>query len=161
MRHFRLRSRHSPGTYAAASKSTINVTAGTFCSTATRRVGIVNTSTALTAHPPLPQHTRESACRVSIPLFNVPGTVGRCTTAGPSGIALAGVTMALTSTGQSTSTTTDSCSNYFLSGFSCEPITVTLSKAALTPGFAGIDTVDVIAIQRHSSLSGLPLADAG
>jgi hypothetical protein len=91
------------------------------------------------------------------PIFNVTGTVGQCTTAGPSGVALAGVTMTLTSTGQSNSTTTDSSGNYFLSGFSCVTNTVTPSKAALTPGSAGIDTVDVIAIQKHFLRTGTPL----
>ena len=91
------------------------------------------------------------------PLFNVSGTVGQCTTAGPSGLALAGVTMTLTSTGQPTSTTTDGSGNYFLSGFSCVTNTVTPSKADLAPGSAGIDTVDVIAIQRHFLIVGTPL----
>jgi hypothetical protein len=55
------------------------------------------------------------------------------------------------------STTTDENGFYFLSGFSCVTNTVTPSKAALTPGSAGIDTVDVIAIQKHFLMTGTPL----
>jgi hypothetical protein len=36
--------------------------------------------------------------------------------------------------------------------------TVTPSKAALTPGSSGIDTVDIVAIQRHFLNIGTPLS---
>jgi hypothetical protein len=100
------------------------------------------------------------------PLFNVTGTVGQCTTAGPSGVALAGVTITRTvpGGGGDGSTTTDENGNYFLSGFSCVTNTYTPSKAARLPGSAGIDTIDVVAVQRHflaiSLLTGCRLAAA-
>jgi hypothetical protein len=52
---------------------------------------------------------------------------------------------------------TDNSGNYFMSGFSCVANTLTPSKADLTPGSAGIDTVDVVAIQRHFLIIGTPL----
>jgi hypothetical protein len=93
------------------------------------------------------------------PLFNVSGTVGQCTTAGPSGIALAGVTITRTVSGGGGdgSTTTDENGNYFLSGFSCVTNTFTPSKAARLPGSAGINTTDVLAVQRHFLNLGTPL----
>jgi hypothetical protein len=100
------------------------------------------------------------------PLFNATGTVGQCTTAGPSGIALAGVTITRTISGGGGggSTTTDENGNYFLSGFSCVTNTFTPSKAARLPGSPGINTTDVLAVQRHflaiSLLTGCRLAAA-
>ncbi len=91
------------------------------------------------------------------PIFNVTGTVGQCTTAGPSGVALPGVTITRTSAGGDASTVTDNSGNYFMSGFSCVPNTLTPSKAARPPGSNGIDTIDVIAVQRHFLVIGTPL----
>jgi hypothetical protein len=69
-----------------------------------------------------------------------------------------GVTMTLTGT-LSGSTLTNGSGKY---AFSSLPFggnyTVTPTKAALTPGSAGINTLDVIAIQRHFLLLGTPLA---
>ena len=91
------------------------------------------------------------------PTNTIMGTVGQCTTAGPSGIALAGATMTLT--GSSTgSTTTDGSGNYTLTGFNGGTYTVTPTKAARLPLSAGINTTDVIAIQRHFLLLGTPLS---
>ena len=54
-------------------------------------------------------------------------------------------------TGDTTgSTTTDPSGNYTLSSVpSGGSYTVTPTKSALTPGSAGIDTMDVVAVQRH------------
>jgi hypothetical protein len=91
------------------------------------------------------------------PIFNVTGAVGQCTTAGPSGIALPGVTITRTSSAGDASTVTDNSGNYFISGFSCVPNTLTPSKPARPPGSNGINTVDVVAVQRHFLLIGTPL----
>jgi hypothetical protein len=98
------------------------------------------------------------SCPTPCPVFNVTGTVGQCTTSGPSGMALPGVTMMLTSSIGGNSSVTDGSGNYFLSGFSCVTNTVTPSKAALVPGSTGINTVDVVAVQRHFLSIGTPLS---
>ena len=68
------------------------------------------------------------------------------------------VTLTLTGSG-SGSTLSDGSGNYTFSGLpSGGTYTVTPSKAALAPGFMGIDTVDVIAIQRHFLNLGTPLS---
>ena len=61
------------------------------------------------------------------------------------------------------STLTDASGNYSLRGliYGSGTYTVTPTKAALPPGSAGINTVDVIAIQKHFLLSELPSPDAG
>lgn len=65
-------------------------------------------------------------------------------------------------TGSSTgSTLTDGSGNYTLTGYSGGNYTVTPSKAALAPGSAGITTVDVVAIQRHFLVIGVPLSGCG
>jgi hypothetical protein len=57
------------------------------------------------------------------------------------------------------STSSDGSGNYTLSSIpSGGNYTVTPSKAAQSPGSAGIDTVDVIAIQRHFLNLGTPLS---
>jgi hypothetical protein len=55
------------------------------------------------------------------------------------------------------STTTDGSGNYTLSGFAGGNYTVTPTKAARAPGSSGINTTDVIAIQRHFLVLGTPL----
>ena len=68
------------------------------------------------------------------------------------------VTLTLTGSG-SGSTLSDGSGNYTFSGLpSGGTYTVTPSKAALAPGSMGIDTVDVIAIQRHFLNLGTPLS---
>jgi len=69
-----------------------------------------------------------------------------------------GVTLTLTGT-SSGSTLSDGSGNYTLIGLpSGGSYAVTPSKAELAPGAAGIDTVDVIAIQRHFLNLGTPLS---
>ena len=81
--------------------------------------------------------------------ISISGTVGQCTAAGPSGLALAGATMTLTGT-TSGSTTTDGSGNYSFSGLTPGGnYTVTPTKAARPPGSAGIDTRDVIFLIHH------------
>jgi hypothetical protein len=117
---------------------------------------INGTCSCLAPTSPTPTPT-PSPTPTPCPLFNVTGTVGQCTTTGPSGVALPGVTITRTSSGGNASTVTDDAGFYFISGFSCIANTLTPSKAALTPGSTGIDTVDVIAIQRHFLVIGAPL----
>lgn len=136
--------------------------------TATATVTPTATATATaTSGTPTPTATTTAAATATVPpptptpcaTFNVTGTVGQCTTTGPSGVALPGVTMTLSnSSGGGSSTTTDSSGNYFLSGFSCFSNTVTPSKAARAPGSPGIDTIDVVAVQRHFLVIGTPLS---
>jgi hypothetical protein len=57
-----------------------------------------------------------------------------------------------------TSTTTDGSGNYQFSSLAAGgSYTVTPTKAALTPGSDNINTVDVIAVQRHFLGQGTPL----
>ena len=71
----------------------------------------------------------------------------------------------MTATGTSGAvTSTNGLGNYSFSLPSGGSYTVTPTKAALVPGSAGINTVDVIAVQRHllnlALLSGCPLTAA-
>jgi hypothetical protein len=57
------------------------------------------------------------------------------------------------------STVTDGSGNYTFSGLAAGgSYTVTPTKAALAPSSAGIDTLDVIAVQRHFLGVGTPLS---
>ena len=68
------------------------------------------------------------------------------------------VTMTLTGT-MGGSTLTDGSGNYTFSSLTPGgAYTVTPTKSALTPGSAGINTVDVIAVQRHFLILGTPLS---
>ena len=89
------------------------------------------------------------------PLVSISGTVLYCSNPVPSPVP--NVTLNLT--GDSTaSTTTDGTGNYTFSSLaSGGSYTVTPTKAALPPGSAGIDTVDVVATQRHFLVIGTPL----
>ena len=91
------------------------------------------------------------------PIVSVSGTVTYCTN--PALNPVPGVTMSLTGpTPAPTSTLTNGSGFYTLGGlFTGSSYTVTPTKTALVPGSAGIDTVDVIAIQRHFLAIGTPL----
>src|SRR5437762_10022626 len=52
----------------------------------------------------------------------------------------------------------DASGNYTFSVPSGGSYTVTPTKAALAPGSAGINTVDVVAVQRHFLILGTPLS---
>jgi hypothetical protein len=74
------------------------------------------------------------------------GTIYYC--ANPLLDPLPGVTMTVTGT-SSAVTTTDVNGNYTFAGLASGSYTVTPTKSALAPGSAGINTSDVIAVQRH------------
>jgi hypothetical protein len=88
--------------------------------------------------------------------INISGTVSYCSN--PSVPPVPGVTLTL-SGDASGSTSSDGSGNYTLSSIpSGGNYTVTPTKAAQSPGSSGIDTVDVIAIQRHFLNLGTPLS---
>ena len=99
--------------------------------------------------PPTPTPTPTS------PPINISGTISYCSNPVPGPVA--NVMLILTGSA-SGSTMSDSSGNYqFTSLAPGGSYTVTPSKAALTPGSAGINTADVIATQRHF-VSGTPLS---
>jgi hypothetical protein len=86
----------------------------------------------------------------------ISGTISYCSNPVPGPVP--SVTLTLTGT-VSRSTLSNSSGNYTFS--SLPPggnYDVTPSKAALAPGSSGIDTVDVVAVQRHFLIIGTPLS---
>ena len=93
------------------------------------------------------------------PLVSISGTLLYCSNPSPGPVP--NVTLTLTGT-MSGSTLSDGFGNYTFSSLpSGGNYTVTPSKAALAPGSVDINTVDVIAIQRHFLVLGTPSRDAG
>lgn len=87
--------------------------------------------------------------------INISGTLSYCSNPVPGPVP--NVTLNLTGTA-SASTSSDGSGNYqFLAVPGGGNYTITPSKAGLTPGSPGINTVDVIAIQRHFLTLGTPL----
>jgi hypothetical protein len=126
------------------------------------RVDNISILDCLPSPTPSPTPTATATATVS-PTFTLSGTVGQCNISGPSGIPLPGVTMTLTG-GASGSTTTDGSGYYSFSDLAGANYTLTPSKAARPPGSSGINTTDVVAVQRHflliSLLSGCRLTAA-
>lgn len=87
---------------------------------------------------------------------NISGTITDC--ANPSLPPVPNVTMSLTGS-SGTSSLTDGSGNYSLAPFLGGFYTVTPSKAGLTPGGGGsnINTIDIVAVQRHFLVQGPPL----
>ena len=96
------------------------------------------------------QQYTETGCATPTPtpaLVSISGTVLYCSN--PNLNPVPGVTMTLTGTA-SGSTTTDASGNYTFPGLpSGGNYTVTPTRSAVTQGSPGINTVDVIATQRH------------
>ena len=81
------------------------------------------------------------------PTVSISGTVTYCSN--PSLNPVPGVIMTMTGSGSGT-TSSDASGNYSFTGVVLGgSYTVTPGKASLTPGSAGINTVDVLAVQRH------------
>jgi hypothetical protein len=104
----------------------------------------------------------EGPAPIGGPLRTISGTVVYCSN--PSLNPVPGVTLTLTGSA-SGSTLSDGSGNYaFRSLTSGGSYTVTPSKAGLAPGSNGINTLDVLAVQRHFlqivPLTGCPLAAA-
>lgn len=88
----------------------------------------------------------------------ISGTITYCSNPVPDPDPVAGVTLSLTGSA-SGSTTTDSAGNYLFSALtSGGTFFITPSKADRAPGSPGIDTVDLVAVQRHFLHLGIPLA---
>jgi hypothetical protein len=93
---------------------------------------------------------------VELPPQGIYGTISYCSNPVPGPVP--NVTLTLTGDA-TTSTMTDGSGNYqFLSLAAGGSYTVTPSKTARAPGSAGINTVDVIATQRHFLNLGTPLS---
>ena len=87
-------------------------------------------------------------------MVNITGSIPYCTSSGP----VPNVTLTLTGSG-SGSVLSDGSGNYTFTSLTFGgSYTVTPTKAALLPGSAGINTVDVIATQRHFLNIGTPLS---
>ena len=108
-------------------------------------IGIDTMQYACTAPTPTPNPTPTPS--PTPPPITISGSVSYCSNPVPGPVA--NVTLTLTGA-MSGSTFSDGSGNYqFLSLTSGGTYTVTPTKAALPPGSAGIDTVDVLATQRH------------
>jgi hypothetical protein len=98
------------------------------------------------APSPTPTPT-PTASPTPTPTVNISGTVVYCTNSSVN--PMPGVTLTLTGSGFG-STSTDGSGNYLFSSLAAGgSYTVAPTKTARTPGSAGINTVDVIATQRH------------
>ena len=96
---------------------------------------------------------------ITIQAITISGTISYCSNPVPGPVP--NVTLTLTGSG-SGSTLSDGSGNYQFSSLpSGGSYTVTPTKAARAPGSAGINTVDVVATQRHFLNLGTPLQDAG
>lgn len=90
------------------------------------------------------------------PVAGISGTMSYCSN--PVSASVPNVTLTLTGSATG-STLSDGSGNYSFTGlFTGANYTVTPTKASLPPGSTGINTVDVIAIQRHFLTLGTPLS---
>src|SRR4029079_3720379 len=103
-----------------------------------------------------PTTTPPGSITIQAATINISGSVTYCSN--PALNPVPGVTMTLTGDA-SASTSSDGSGNYTLSSIpSGGNYTVTPSKAGLPPGTIGINTVDVIGVQRHFLNLGTPLS---
>jgi hypothetical protein len=125
------------------------------------RPGSTATPTGTPTGTPIPSPTATATPTPSptpsaTPLVSISGTVLYCSNPVPGPVP--NVTLTLTGT-MSGSTLSDGSGNYTFSSLAAGGnYTVTPTKAALAPASAGINTVDVIAIQRHFLVLGTPLS---
>jgi hypothetical protein len=107
-------------------------------------------------NPHTPCNTPPGSITIQAAPINISGTISYCSN--PSVPPVPGVTLTL-SGDASGSTSSDGSGNYTLSSIpSGGNYTVTPTKAAVSPGSSGIDTVDVVAVQRHFLNLGTPLS---
>jgi beta-propeller uncharacterized protein DUF5122/carboxypeptidase family protein len=105
---------------------------------------------------PTPTATPTSTSTPTPTPINISGTISYCSN--PALNPVPNVRLTLTGT-MSGSTLSDGSGNYQFSSLAPGgSYTVTPSKAALAPGSTGIDTVDVVATQRHFLNLGTPLS---
>lgn len=103
-----------------------------------------------------PCSTPPGSITIQAATFNISGTTSYCSN--PTVPPIPGVTLTLTGDA-SASTSTNGSGTYTLTAVPAGGnYTVTPSKATLSPAAAGIDTVDVVAIQRHFLVLGTPLS---
>ena len=145
--------------FTAGSKSA-TLSAQANCAQCNATASLTGTGRPLTATPaPTPTPGPPTPTPICTPCSCAPaisGTVAYCPN--PSLGPVPNVTMTLTGT-VGGSTLTNGSGNYSFAGLtSGGSYTVTPAKTALTPGSAGINTVDVIATQRHFLTIGTPLS---
>jgi Kelch motif len=123
---------------------------------ATATATVAPTQTPQPTETPQPSETpRPTPTSSPTSLLSISGTISYCSN--PALPPVPGVTMTLTGS-SSDSTLTHGSGNYTFSQLpSGGNYTVTPTKTALVPGSAGINTLDVIAIQRHFLNLGTPL----
>src|SRR5262249_39404110 len=118
-----------------------------------------------TPEPPTPTPTETptpTPTETPMPPISISGAISYCSD--PSAGPVSGVTMTLVGT-TADSTLSDGAGNYLFSGLPAGgTYTVTPSKSPLLPGALGINTIDIIATQRHflniTTLSGCRLTAA-
>src|SRR5205814_33481 len=94
-------------------------------------------------------------CPVATMPITISGTVSYCSNPASGPVP----TVALTLTGSAAGiSSSDASGNYTFSVPSGGSYTVTPTKAALPPGASGINTTDVVAVQRHFLMIGTPLS---
>jgi len=137
----------APGGTPTPSPSPTATATATPTATATSTPTATATATATATVPATPTPT---------PTLNISGTVLYCSNPVPGPVPSVTLTLIGTTGG---STSSDSSGNYsFSSLFSGGSYTITPSKSVLPSGTTGINTVDVIAIQRHFLNLGTPLS---
>jgi len=104
-------------------------------------------------HPP--GSTPPGSITLDPATFNISGTIPYCSN--PSLNPVPGVTLTLTGD-VAGSTASDGSGNYTFTLPTGGSYTVTPSKAGLPPGTPNINTIDVVAIQRHFLVIGTPLS---
>ena len=94
-------------------------------------------------------------CMVPNTPVNITGTVSSCANPVPGPVSDVAFTLSGSAAGMSSS---DASGNYLFSIPSGGNYTVTPNKSALAPGTSGINTTDVVAVQRHFLNLGTPLS---
>ena len=94
-------------------------------------------------------------CTLATTPITISGTVSYCSNPSPGPVPNVALTLSGSASGMRLS---DASGNYTFSVPSGGSYTVTPTKAALAPGASGINTTDVVAVQRHFLAIGTPLS---